>query len=164
MAVIEDDLYDRRVEVQKMLDERFPQGVFLEVYSSIMGSQRKVLIRATPAGRVFCNWGLMPSGDQSNLWGLVFPGRTREVRYPYLQDAVKPWQCLWDGEFTEVQVFGRKADKFEPLTEDFRPYGFEVYLYPPVGDERDLVGRGVPPGARAVATKYYEEQFFPRGL
>lgn len=158
------DLYAERVEMQKVLDETFPEGCFLELYQTFEGSGRLSLIRKTPCGRIFCAYARPWSGEVSNLWGLVFPARTiRDDQASFYSPGPepRPWSGLWDGEWIRETRFGQPTWEFEPLSDRTgEPVGLRAILYQ-AGTSPD---RGLPPEVRQICTDVYEGLFFQEGL
>ena len=154
-----DDLGSLRRQAQRSLDERFPRGVWFEVYYA-QNLKRKALIRSGPSGRVFVSDLVMRSGEVPNLLALVFCARTRFSDQAYLSDSTRPFQCWWDGSLEEVDFSGSTAWRFFPLSDAGLPWpGMEVFVF----DGADPV-REVPEEARAVCSHEFEALFFPEGL
>ena len=156
------DLYAERVEVQKALDETFPEGCFLELYQTFDISERVSLIRKGPVGRIFCVYARPEPGKVNNLWGLLFPFRTvRDLVAAYYGADTKPWSGLWDGEWIREERFGHSTWEFESLSDRTgRPVGLRAVLYQN-GTSPD---RGMPPEVRQIFTEVYERYLFPNGL
>ena len=159
-------MYRERVAMQRRLDGLFPRGMSLEVVDrvTIPGTPLQTGLLG-PCGRVFCAEVVFRTGDEPDLYLLLFDKTERLDPDPWIGYGTRPWQAWTDGEITgaRAQTYRDNTYRFTVLDGDGEDYGWTAYMDadPPSEGPGPRVVR---PRYRQLATERWEEYLFPRGL
>ena len=160
--MVVDPIDIRRAQIQRRLDARFPDGMWLQVWDEFPGAKSKDLVRSCPAGRIYVGDAFLSSGTGPDLFELVFCCRwsARNTMADNPKDSY--WACYWNEQMHQVRRYGQKADLIVPVdVPSGKEYGTTVLLFHPSDGLPGI--REVPDISKEVCWTF-EHLFFPEGL